>query len=104
VGNQRRFPSALVVPDFDRLGRWAESQGISCENNESLIDHPSIVEFVQSQVDEMSTDLAPFERVKKVRLLAKEFTIDGGELTPTLKIKRNVIESRYKKLIDQIYS
>ncbi len=104
VGNQRRFPSALVVPDFDRLGQWAESQGIFCENNESLIEHPRIVEFVQSQVDEMSTDLAQFEKVKKVRLLAKEFTIDGGELTPTLKIKRNVIENRHKKLIDQIYS
>ena len=104
VGNQRRFPSALVVPDFDRLGQWAESQGISRESNEVLIGHPRIVEFIQSQVDDMSADLAQFEKVKKVRLLAREFTIDGGELTPTLKIKRNIIESRYKKLIDQIYS
>jgi long-chain acyl-CoA synthetase len=52
----------------------------------------------------MSTDLAQFERVKKIHLFAAEFTIDGGELTPTLKVKRNVIESRYKELIDQLYS
>ncbi len=104
VGNQRRFASALVVPDFERLGQWAETQGISIENLEALVDHPKVVELIQSQVDEINADLAQFEKVKKIRLLAREFTIDGGELTPTLKVKRNVIETRYKKLIDQIYS
>jgi long-chain acyl-CoA synthetase len=104
VGNQRRFASALVVPDFERLGLWAESQGISLEDMQALVEHPKVVELLQSQVDEINADLAQFEKVKKVRLLAKEFTIDDGELTPTLKVKRNVIETRYKKLIDQMYS
>jgi long-chain acyl-CoA synthetase len=93
-----------VVPDFERLGQWAESQGISLEDMDALVDHPKVVELLQSQVDEINADLAQFEKVKKVRLLAKEFTIDGGELTPTLKVKRNVIETRYKKLIDSMYS
>jgi long-chain acyl-CoA synthetase len=58
---------------------------------------------MQKQIDEVCAELAQFEKIKKITLLAAEFTIDGGELTPTLKVKRNVIEDRYRDLIDKMY-
>jgi long-chain acyl-CoA synthetase len=104
VGNRRRFPSALIVPDFEKLGEWANSQNISTRDREELVMNPKIIDFMQRQVDEKTSELAQFEKIKKVQLLATEFTIDGGELTPTLKVKRNVIESRYKDIIDKMYT
>ena len=104
VGKRRAFPSALVVTDFDKLIPWAESNGIGATKRQDLVKSQKVIDFIQVQIDEMSTDLAQFERVKRVHLFAEEFTIDGGELTPTLKVKRNVIESRYKDLIDQLYA
>jgi long-chain acyl-CoA synthetase len=104
VGNRRKFPSALVVPDFEKLEQWAESQDIASGVREELVDNPKVLAFVQQQIDEVTAGLAQFEKIKKVRLLAREFTIDGGELTPTLKVKRRVIESRYKDIIDTMYT
>jgi long-chain acyl-CoA synthetase len=103
VGNRRRFASALVVPDFEKLGEWAETESISTESKEDLVRHDKALEFMQKQIDEVSAELAQFEKIKKITLLAAEFTIDGGELTPTLKVKRNVIEKRYSDLIDKMY-
>jgi long-chain acyl-CoA synthetase len=103
VGNRRRFASALVVPDFEKLCEWAEAESISTESKEDLVRHEKVVEFMQKQTEEVSADLAQFEKIKKITLLAAEFTIDGGELTPTLKVKRNVIEKRYRDLIDKMY-
>ena len=85
------------------LTAWAESKGIEATQKEDLVKNPEVVEWIQTQIDEMSSDLAQFEKIKKVHLFAQDFTIEGGELTPTLKVKRNVIESRYKDLIDQLY-
>ncbi|MFQ5791235.1 MAG: AMP-dependent synthetase/ligase, partial [Acidobacteriota bacterium] len=104
VGNRRRFTSALVVPDFERLGEWARAQGIQAIGNKELAESTKVVEFIQQQIDEMTSDLAQFEKIKKVCLVEKEFSLERGELTPTLKVKRNVIESRYKELIDGMYT
>ncbi len=104
VGNRRKFPSALIVPDFERLEKWAESQDIDTRDREGLIQNEKVLDFMQQQVGEMTSGLAQFEKIKKIRLLAQEFTIDGGELTPTLKVKRRVIESRYKDIIDELYT
>jgi long-chain acyl-CoA synthetase len=104
VGNRRKFLSALIVPDFERLEKWADSQDIDTRDREGFIQHEKVMDFMQQQVDEMTSDLAQFEKIKKIRLLAEEFTIDGGELTPTLKVKRRVIESRYKDVIDKLYT
>jgi len=104
IGNRRRFPAALIVPDFERLEEWTRSQGIPSFNRQELVRDPRVIDFMQQQVEGMTSNLAQFERIKKVTLLPKAFTLEGGELTPTLKVKRNIIEERYKDIIDQLYA
>jgi long-chain acyl-CoA synthetase len=104
IGNRRRFPSALVVPDFEKLHQWTRAQGIKSFNKQELVRNQKLIDFMQGQVDEMTANLAQFEKIKKVCLLAKAFTLEGGELTPTLKVKRKIIESRYKDVIDELYA
>ncbi len=104
IGNARRFTAALVVPDFEQLHEWTHEQGIKSFNKQELVRNQGLVDFIQKQIDEMTSHLAQFEKIKKVCLLPKAFTIESGELTPTLKVKRKVVESRYKNLIDQLYA
>jgi long-chain acyl-CoA synthetase len=103
VGNRRRFPAALVVPDFDRLQDWSRSNGVKTFNRQEAIHDPKVIEFIQAEIDSMTPHLAHFEKIKKVGLLSKPFTLESGELTPTLKVKRNVIEDRYRDEIDRLY-
>lgn len=103
VGNRRRFVAALIVPDFEKLEEWSRSHGVDSSNREDVVRDQKIIDFMQTQVDAMTANLAKFERIKKVQLLSKAFTLEGGELTPTLKVKRNVVEKRYRDLIDQLY-
>jgi long-chain acyl-CoA synthetase len=104
VGNQRRFASALVVPDFDKLLVWCQTNSVPTESRDAMTAHPKVAEFILAQIENLSTGFATYERVKKITILAKEFTLESGELTPTMKVKRKVIESRYKDLIDAMYA
>jgi long-chain acyl-CoA synthetase len=101
VGDKRKFPSALVVPNMENLRKFCLTNHI--EEND-LYRNPRVIEEVQRDIERLSEDLAPFERIKKIALLEKEFTIESGELTPSLKIKRNVVEKKYKDVIDSLYS
>lgn len=101
VGDKRKFPSALVVPNMENLRRFAAANGIS-END--ILTHPAVLNEIQNDFDRLSLDLASFERVKKIALLDNEFTVESGEMTPSMKVKRNVVEKKYKDLIDQFYS
>jgi long-chain acyl-CoA synthetase len=103
IGNNRNFPAALVVPNFDRLEKWASEKGLSSTSREDLVQKPDVVAHYQKLIDDLTPDLAPFERIKKVTVVPREFTIESGELTPTLKVKRRVVEERYKGLIDRMY-
>jgi long-chain acyl-CoA synthetase len=103
VGNQRHFPAALVVPSFDRLEKWAAEKGVAFGSREELVGLPQVEAHYQALVDQLGDDLAKFERIKRIKLLAREFSIEAGELTPTMKVKRRVIEQKYKNLIDEIY-
>jgi long-chain acyl-CoA synthetase len=103
IGNRRNFASALVVPNFETLGKWAKAKGLPAERREDLVARPEVQAHYEKLVAELLPDLAQFERIKKVTLLAQEFTLDAGELTPTLKVKRRVVEEKYKRLIDQMY-
>jgi long-chain acyl-CoA synthetase len=104
IGNRRPFPSALVVPDFDKLTEWCRENSVSSERREDLVREPKCREFMLNQIASMTEDLAQFERVKSVTLLDRDFTLEGGELTPTMKVRRSVIEERYKALIDEMYA
>lgn len=103
IGNERKFPAALIVPNFDALKHYARSNHIDFSSEADLCQNKKIIEFIQSEVDRLTTDLSRYEKVKRIALLDKEFTIEGGELTPTLKIKRRVIDEKYRSLIDKIY-
>lgn len=101
IGDKRKFPCALIVPNMENLKKFAAANNIA--ESELLTNRAISVEILRD-IESLSKDLASFERVKKVALLDREFTIDSGELTPSLKIKRNVVEKKYKDLIDSLYS
>lgn len=103
VGDRRMFCTALVVPDFDAIKAYATDHGIPVTHNHELIRHPDINRLIEQEVEHIQKDLANFERVRKFILLAKPFTIEDGELTPTQKVKRKVVEEKYADVIDGMY-
>ncbi len=103
VGNKRNFPAALVVPNFENLEKWAKESEIAFSSREELIAKPEVRNHYETLVDELTKDLAQFEKIKKIALLPKEFTLEAGELTPTLKVKRRFVEEKYKTAIDSLY-
>ena len=103
IGNARKYPSALIVPSFDAVKAFAESLALGIKDRMELVRHPRVVEFFKKKVDEVTKELAPHEKIKKIALLAQEFTIEGGELTPTLKVRRKNVEEKYQELIDSLY-
>ncbi len=104
IGDKRKYVAALIVPDFERLRAWAKAQGISISDKRELIADRRVVDMFKTDVNRLTRDLADYERVKRIALVANEFSIDGGELTPTLKVKRRVVEEKYAELIESLYS
>ncbi len=104
IGNRRNFASALVVPNFETLSSWAKANGIAAASREELVGRPEVNAHYLSLIEQMTADLAQFEKIKKVALLPRELSQDAGEITPTLKVKRRVVEERYKPLIDAMYA
>jgi len=103
IGNRRPFISALICPDFDRFTDAAREAGIDPGAREVLANLPEVQEIIAREIEERSRDLAKHEQVKVFQLMSRDFEIDSGELTPTLKVKRRVIEERNKELIDRMY-
>ena len=103
IGDRRNYASALVVPNFEALEKWAREKGLAGVAREELLQRPEVVALYEKAFQDLTPHLAQFERIKKVALLPKEFTLEAGELTPTLKVKRRVIEQKYKDVIDRIY-
>ena len=103
VGSGRKQVGALIVPDWDTLKAVLEEKGISpIGTREELAERPEVVKVVQNDAVALSKELNDYERVKRVYLLPREFSIDKGEMTPTLKIKRGVIDEKYEEAIDEI--
>jgi long-chain acyl-CoA synthetase len=103
IGAERKFPAALIVPIWEQVESYCKLKGIEVKSRSELCRHPRIIDLMQRQVDGLTPNLAKYERIKKVALLENEFTIEGGELTPTLKVKRRVIDQKYRDLIEGIY-
>jgi long-chain acyl-CoA synthetase len=104
VGNDRKFPSALIVPNFEQLESFAKHEGLSLKTPRDFCESEKIKRLLEKEVDQMTTDLSKFEKVKKIALLEEEMTVEGGELTPTLKVKRRVVDEKYKDAIEKIYA
>lgn len=103
VGSGRKQTGALIVPDWDALKEVLKEEGIAAEGTrEELCDDPYVIKRVQREALELTRELNDYERVKRVYLLPREFSIDKGEMTPTLKIKRSVIDEKYEEAIDEI--
>ena len=103
VGSERKFPAALIVPVWEQVESYCKFKGIEVKSRSEMCHHPRIVDLLQRQVDALTPNLARFEKIKKVALLENEFTIEGGELTPTLKVKRRVIDEKYRDEIEKLY-
>lgn len=103
IGDRRKFMSALVVPNFEKLEEYAKFNNIPYKDKQDLIKNEDIVKFLEAEIDRVTPNLASYEKVKKIALLDREFTIADGEITPTFKIKRNIVEKKYKDLIDALY-
>ena len=105
VGAGRKQPAALVVPDWEELRSAMSAAGLNAPTggHEEWSRDPATVKFVQRDVAQLTAELADYERVRRVILLPREFTIDSGELTPTLKVKRRVIDEKYGDLINELY-
>ncbi|HEX4629268.1 MAG TPA: hypothetical protein VH137_10815 [Gemmatimonadales bacterium] len=104
LGDQRKFPIILVVPNFEQLEPWAKERNLSYRSRAELIALADVQAKMEREVMGGLRDLAKYEVPKKVALLEHEFTIDSGELTPSLKVKRRQVEKNYKTLIDRVYA
>ena len=105
VGEYRKFASALVVPNFEALTGWAQEKGLNIneQDRNTLIAHPEVQNLYQGEMEIYNATLPKYEKIKKIELLPQELTIDGGELTPTLKVKRKIVISKYADSIEKIY-
>jgi long-chain acyl-CoA synthetase len=103
IGNGRKFPAALIVPDWESIESYAQLKDIKWQTHTELCKHPRIIDLFERQIAALTPGLAQYERVKKIALLEHELTIESGELTPTLKVKRRVIDEKYCDVIDRLY-
>ncbi|PHX83160.1 MAG: long-chain fatty acid--CoA ligase [Flavobacteriales bacterium] len=104
VGDNRKFPTALIVPAFVFVRDWAKRKGIELgTTNEELIENPEVIKRINVTISKLNTTLAQYEKIKKITLLPKLWTIESGELTPKLSLKRRVILTANQELIEKMY-
>jgi long-chain acyl-CoA synthetase len=103
VGESQKFPSALIIPEFNALQVWADQQGLGVNGPEALIKNPKVFAKLEQEVQETMASVAKYEQVKKFVLLPRLFTVADGEITPTLKLKRKAIFAKHEKAILDLY-
>ncbi|MBO0797309.1 MAG: long-chain fatty acid--CoA ligase [Blastocatellia bacterium] len=103
IGDQRKFPAALIVPQMEVLRAYAAQNGIA-EDGQALLNNPQIVDLIEKEVERCTGDFSHYEKVKGIILIDREMTIENGELTPTLKVRRRVVVDHHRQSIDQLYA
>jgi long-chain acyl-CoA synthetase len=103
IGDQQKYVTALAVPSFENLKKYAVEHKIAYKDIEELINNSQIKEMFEKRIEALQKDFSVFEKIKKFSLLSQEFSIEAGEITATLKLKRKVIQKKYKKIIDKMY-
>jgi long-chain acyl-CoA synthetase len=103
LGENRKFPSALIVPNFETLKTWAAKKGINFTTNEEIIKNEQVLAKFNEIIEAASIDFGKWEQVKRFALLPKEWSINGGELTPKLSLKRKIITEKNQDIIEKIY-
>jgi long-chain acyl-CoA synthetase len=104
IGDRRKFAAVIISPNFVRLEEWARENEIPCSSRSDLVANPKVQALYESAVEEINQNLARFEKLKRVIVVADEFSPDNGILTPTLKLRRRMVEERYRRQIDELYS
>ena len=104
IGDQRKFVSALIVPNLSQLRAWASEKGIDCDDSEKLMSDPRVISFIMSQIQNYQKDIADFEKIKRITLLPHHFSIMNGEVTNTMKVRRPVVARNYADIIERMYS
>jgi long-chain acyl-CoA synthetase len=104
IGDRRRFISALVVPDFEQIRSYVERKGIEDAPMDTLLRHPKIIDLFERRIAKINERLARYERIKAFRVLNREFSLDNGEITLTLKLRRKVIAEHYHDRIEEMYA
>jgi len=103
VGGSRKFISALVVPNFEKLETYAKDNGIPFKDRTELCGRDEIRDFILAEINRSTPDLASYERIKKIVLLDRDLEVEMGEVTPTLKVRRSFVEAKFKALLDRLY-
>jgi long-chain acyl-CoA synthetase len=104
VGEKHKFASVLLSPNFQALEGWAKANGVAAADHAALVRDPKVMAAYQAIVDKVNATLAQFETMKRMKLVAEEWSIEGGELTPSMKLKRRVIAESYAREIDALYA
>ena len=103
IGDSREYCTALITPDFEQLKKVADNFNISYNSPNELITNEKMIKLIKTDLDHLQKDLAKYEKVRKFSLLSAPFTIENGELTPKLSVKRHIVERKYSYLIDEMY-
>jgi len=103
VGEGEKHPAALIVPSFHHIQDWSREEGFECKDRKSMCENPLIEEKIWDEVKQLNQEFGHWEQVKKIELCIEEWSIEGGELTPTLKLKRKKILEKYQSLMNKIY-
>lgn len=104
LGENRNFVSALIVPNFLNLSEWCMKNGVNAKTPAEIVKKPEVLKLFRDAIDEKNKNFGQWETIKKFELMEKEWSIEDGELTPTMKVKRKVVLEKYKDLIEKIYS
>ena len=103
IGEGEKMPAAIIQPDFEFIRNWAKIHNKTLGNNEELVANTEVIARIQEEIDIANTKFAKWEKIKQFRLTAEAWTVEGGHLTPTLKLKRKIIKEKYKALYNDIY-
>ena len=103
IGNERMYVTAIIVPELEGLKLLAKSMDLKVETESELFQSEILLKKINTDINEKQKDLAPHEKIRKFTLYEKPFTIENGELTPTMKIKRKFVEEKYSYLIEKMY-
>jgi long-chain acyl-CoA synthetase len=103
IGDRKHFIGALIVPNFEKLEEYAAFSKIPFAGRAELVKNPQIVNFIKAEIDRATPGLASYERIKRIAVLDRDFEIGEGEITPSLKVRRSVIETKYRAVIEAMY-
>lgn len=103
IGDERKFVTALVVPNLSQVRAWADANHIDTSDTEKLLRDPRLMEMLMTEIDELQKDLATYEQIKRITLLPEHFSLEKGEITNTLKVRRPVVAKHYAKEIEAMY-